>query len=202
MSLKKLRRYRRNSKVLKFNREEATRVSEKNLTKALERNIRGFSQQIDDVHALIMAVQELKIEADEDPVEIREWSQKTKDELAEYESFLEELEAAELQREGEQRIIREEEKQREEARKSEFNEALKLEQAKLEMKKKVEREIAELHEKSKRKQQSRVKLPKLVISKFQGTHIDWQRFWSQFETEINKSDIPQVTKFSYLKELW
>ena len=76
-----------------------------------------------------MAVQELKIEADEDPVEIRAWSQKTKDELAEYENFLEELEAhkAELQREGEQRIIREEEKQREEARKSEFNEALKLE---------------------------------------------------------------------------
>ena len=200
--VEEIKKIQKKFKVLKFNREEATRVPEKNLTKALERYIRGFNQQIDDVHALIMAVQELKIEADEDPVEIREWSQKTKDELAEYESFLEELEAhkAELQREGEQRIIREEEKQREEARKSEFNEALKLEQAKLEMKKKVEREIAELHEKSKREQQSRVKLPKLVISKFQGTHIDWQRFWSQFETEIDKSDIPQVTKFSYLKE--
>ena len=40
-----------------------------------------------------MTVQEFKTEADEDPVEIREWSQKTIAELAEYESFLEELEA-------------------------------------------------------------------------------------------------------------
>ena len=68
------------------------------------------------------------------------------------------------------------------------------------MKKKVEREIAELHEKSKKEQQSRVKLPKLVILRFQGTHIDWRRVWSKFETEIDKSDIPQVTKVSYLKE--
>ena len=99
-----------------------------------------------------MAVQELKIEADEDPVEIREWSQKTKAKLTEYESFLEELEAhkAELQREREQRFIREEEKQWKEARKCEFNEALKPEQAKLAMKKKVEREIAKLHDMSKR----------------------------------------------------
>ena len=31
---------------------------------------------------------------------------------------------------------------------------------------------------------------------FQGTHLDWLRFWNQFETEIT-----QVAKFSYLKEL-
>jgi hypothetical protein len=45
------------------------------------------------------------------------------------------------------------------------------------------------------------KLPKLVISKFQGTHLDWQRFWGQFETEIDKADISPITKLSYLKEL-
>ena len=100
--VEEIKKIQKKFKVLKFNREEVTRVPEKNLTKALERYIRGFNQQIDNVHALIMAVQELKIEADEDPVEIREWSQKTKDELAEYDSFLEELEAhkAELQRRG------------------------------------------------------------------------------------------------------
>ena len=31
-------------------------------------------------------------------------------------------------------------------------------------------------------------LRKLVITKFNETHIDWIRFWKQFETEINKSD--------------
>ena len=44
-------------------------------------------------------------------------------------------------------------------------------------------------------------VPKLTISKFQGTHLDWWRFWNQFEAEIDSSPaIHQVTKFSYLKE--
>ena len=34
---------------------------------------------------------------------------------------------------------------------------------------------------------SAVKLPKLVITKFNSTHQDWLRFWNQFEAEINKS---------------
>ena len=46
-----------------------------------------------------------------------------------------------------------------------------------------------------------VKLPKLVSSKFQGTHIDWIRFWNQFKADIDNSSIDPVAKFSYLKEL-
>ena len=45
------------------------------------------------------------------------------------------------------------------------------------------------------------KLPKLEITKFQGTYLDWMRFWNQFETEIDKAKLTQVAKFSYLKEL-
>ena len=48
---------------------------------------------------------------------------------------------------------------------------------------------------------AKVKLPKLVISKFQGTHIDWIRFWNQFKADIDNSSIDPVAKFSYLKEL-
>ena len=47
----------------------------------------------------------------------------------------------------------------------------------------------------------RVELPKLVITKFQGNHLDWIRFWSLFELEIDNSDLSPVSKFSYLKEL-
>ena len=46
-----------------------------------------------------------------------------------------------------------------------------------------------------------VKMPKLVISKFDGTPQDWMRFWAQFETQIDRSSAPDVTKFSYLTEL-
>ncbi|XP_046843130.1 uncharacterized protein LOC124437166 [Xenia sp. Carnegie-2017] len=45
------------------------------------------------------------------------------------------------------------------------------------------------------------KLPKLVISKFNGSYKDWPRFWNQFSETIDKSNISNVTKFSYLREL-
>ena len=40
-----------------------------------------------------------------------------------------------------------------------------------------------------------------MITKLQGTNLDWQRFGGQFKAEIDKSDISQVAKISYLKEL-
>ena len=47
----------------------------------------------------------------------------------------------------------------------------------------------------------KVKLPKLVISRFDGTHIDWSRFWNQFESEIDRSELHVVLQFSLFNEL-
>ena len=47
----------------------------------------------------------------------------------------------------------------------------------------------------------KVKLPKLVITPFQANHLDWLRLWNEFNAEIEKSALPAVSKFSYLKEL-
>ena len=46
-----------------------------------------------------------------------------------------------------------------------------------------------------------MRMPKLVITKFDGTPQDWLRFWGQFKSVIDESSAPEVTKFSYLKEL-
>ena len=46
-----------------------------------------------------------------------------------------------------------------------------------------------------------MKLPKLVITKFDDTSFDWFRSCNQFESEIDKAEIGLVSKFSYLKEL-
>ena len=46
-----------------------------------------------------------------------------------------------------------------------------------------------------------VKLPKLFITKFNGTHLDWFRSWNQFESDIEKSELAPVSKFPCLKEL-
>ena len=45
------------------------------------------------------------------------------------------------------------------------------------------------------------KVPKLVIIKFNGSFMDWPRFWSQFSEPIDKSSVLPVTKFTYLREL-
>ena len=53
----------------------------------------------------------------------------------------------------------------------------------------------------KKEQDINAKLPKLVITKFKGTPADWLRFWGQFAAEVDATNVSQITKFSYLKEL-
>ncbi len=48
---------------------------------------------------------------------------------------------------------------------------------------------------------SGAKLPKLPITKFNGKTEAWLPFWGKFKSEIDSTDIPILTKFSYLKEL-
>ncbi|KAL9961157.1 hypothetical protein ACROYT_G030050 [Oculina patagonica] len=48
---------------------------------------------------------------------------------------------------------------------------------------------------------SAVKFPKLSITPFSGTVIDWVRFESQFSAMVDSQSVPAVTKFSHLKEL-
>ena len=39
-----------------------------------------------------------------------------------------------------------------------------------------------------------VKLPKLVITKYNGALENWLAFWNKFDAEIDKTDLPAVTK--------
>ena len=48
---------------------------------------------------------------------------------------------------------------------------------------------------------TQVKLPKLVLTKFNGKLENWLSFWNTFEVEVDSADLPAVTKFSYLKEM-
>ena len=80
-----------------------------------------------------------------------------------------------------------------------MQEEVKIEEMKMEMKKKgfefSRDEIVKSDEKVS------VKLPKLKITKFEGTALDWFWFWNQFQTEIDQVQISPISKFSYLKEL-
>ena len=38
------------------------------------------------------------------------------------------------------------------------------------------------------------------MTKFDGNFANWLPFWNTFQAEVDKSDLPPVTKFAYLKE--
>ena len=75
------------------------------------------------------------------------------------------------------------------------------EEAKLARKEKFSLELEEKKLELAEKKRLQTKLPDLQISKFQGYHLDWVRFWSLFETQIDQAAMKEEAKFSYLKEL-
>ena len=46
-----------------------------------------------------------------------------------------------------------------------------------------------------------VKLPKLELPKFDGEVTHWQSFWDQFSSHIDATDLPVISKFTYLMSL-
>ena len=152
---------------------------------------------------IIQEIQSMKIDLDEDPTVTDEWTANCRGQLIKYNKLISRLNVAirddeirfrERQRQEEavynaklRAEIRREEEEAEEARrirKEKF--ALKLEEKRI--------ELAD-------RQKIQTKLPKLEISRFQGTHLDWTRFWSLFESQIDNSEISYEEKFSCLKEL-
>ncbi len=86
--------------------------------------------------------------------------------------------------------VREEEEKKEEKKKRHYEEELKHKEAKLKVKRNHEKKLQE--DLNKPSKECGVKLPRLTITKFQRTHLAWLRFWSQYETEIDKAGIMQL----------
>ena len=86
-------------------------------------------------------------------------------------------------------------------------EELKFEREQMEMKLEFERQLEETKakqqpvEKANQIEQRTTKLPKLQITKFNGTYEAWLPFRKKFQAEIDKANLTSVTKFAYLQEL-
>ena len=46
-----------------------------------------------------------------------------------------------------------------------------------------------------------VRLPKLQLPKFSGNVLEWPQFWDAFSVTVDASDLPDVTKLTYLRSL-
>ena len=138
---------------------------------------------------------------EDEAVNVGKWSELLDERLARFDGFVgklkEELFIVSDREEAE--VRRKEDLIQEERFRRRMEEEVKIEEMKMEMKKKgfefSRDEIVKSDEKVS------VKLPKLKITKFEGTALDWFRFWNQFETEIDQVQISPISKFSYLKEL-
>ena len=66
-----------------------------------------------------------------------------------------------------------------------YNEERKLETMKFEVRQALEKKAEMSSERNARENLVKVKLPKLIISKFEVTNLHSLRFWSKFEKEID-----------------
>lgn len=148
---------------------------------------------VNAIEDLKVDIEKAKLEAGEIVENVQKWGatieQRTDEadlEISDLTRSLEEA-ATRYKREREKTLL---DRQREEE--------LEFEKLKLEQKAKIQQaEQAAAKPASK----SNVKMPKLIITKYDGTYEKWLSFWNKFEAEIDSSDLPAVTKFAHLKQL-
>ena len=168
----------------------------------MQRQYSHLKTKLEEVYDLIRDIQGLYLDQDESEELIDNWTAETEGGLKPFENAIEKLNLRITEEEN--RKVEMERKQKldfeTEMRKNQVKEEQEAERGKQMRKEKFTLELEQkkllLAEKSK----INSKLPDLHISKFQGTHLDWVRFWGIFETQIDQSTIKPEAKFSYLKE--
>ena len=196
-------------KTLSFRVKKTDEILQKDDRVALERQKTSLESMVTAVNTVKESIEEKKFAKGEEEEKVQEWA-------ADVEAAVDE--ADKCVRQLANKIEQIDRHLRHETALFERKQAIALEKEKMQQQQEaIERAHAEELEFEKKKldlQQAQkkptetagvtsevVKMPKLVITKFDGTPQDWMRFWGQFETQIDKSSAPDVTKFSYLKEL-
>lgn len=178
---------------LKITREKTKDIAASGIKSRIERHRETLYKLSTAAAEAKRALEEKKIATGEDLNEIASWSVETDEIIAEVDeeidylsSWLSKAEQAEVERSRQEQLQFEKEC---------------LEQ-KLHYKELEQKQIPSASPSSAASAQkvSVAKLPKLTITKFNGSYLDWRRFWEQFTEEIDKSSMAGITKFSYLKE--
>lgn len=182
--------------LLALTRGKTNAVVEKGSNDKIARHREALKKIVANIEDLKLEIEKGKLEAAESIDDVKEWGatiEQTIDEV--------DLQVVDLTRYLEEVGTKEKNKKREEeeaflAKKRE--DELKFEKLKFEQKSKM-KSLDQPTSKSPSK--GNVKMPKLIITKYDGTYEKWLSFWNKFEAEIDATDIPPVTKFAHLKEL-
>ena len=142
--------------------------------------------KLKEIYKLKEEIAEQKLIAGEDFDEVESWTTELQDKIEPYKETLNEL--CELS----DAITAKDEEEK-------VNLAIaderKLHEAKLKLSTEYEEKLSQT-----KSHLMRVKLPKLEISRFNGSATDFTRFWNTFTEEIDRAELPGTSKFSYLKE--
>ena len=171
-------------KMLELAERETERLLKRNNLNELQKHLANIEKRLDVLQDLKYKVQELLISESKESKAIDEFTVKIEEAMARFDGVVSEVEKS-LKRlnDSEQAKARSNvDQEREENFRRRYEEEMWLEKMRMEMRKKY----VDSEGKKSACESNKVKLPQLVISKFEGTALDWFRFWNQFETEIDK----------------
>ena len=188
-------------KILERSERSSIKILERNKANEVEKHVSYIEKRLDVILNMKYEVQGLMISEGAADEVVDEWMNTTDEKLMRYHEVIDRMQSCleDLQKKKEGETRKKEDEKQEDRFRRRMEEELGIEKKKLEIQKKGY-EMRE--EKIVREERSKiVKLPRLHITKFEGTHIDWFRFWNQYQAEIDWSELHPVSKFNYLKEL-
>lgn len=172
-------------------RDKTDKVLKAGKEHAIRRHVETLKETLKEVSKWQRTVEAEKITAHENTEETDKWSDKVESEMEEADQKLNIME---------EWLSDTETKREDQERKERMNFEMNLHEAKM----KLQAEFVKTDSESQVNSPAvnmQAKLPKLEITKFNGTYADWPRFWGQYSETIDKTSVPPVTKFSYLREL-
>ena len=178
-------------KILERSERDSIKILERNKANEVEKHVGHIEKRLDVILNVKYEVQELMISERVADEVVDKWMNITDEKMLRYHEVIDRMQSCleDLQKKKEAETRKkEDEKQEERFRRMEELEIVKK---KLEIQKKG----YEMREKKiVREERSKiVKLPRLHITKFEGTHIDWFCFWNQYQAEIDWSELHPVS---------
>ena len=170
-------------KTLKLLEKDTLRIYERNKESELIKQKQLYEKRLDEINSSKMEILEAMIENENTEEEIEQWTENHRAAVAIYDAQIEEIE---------NRIITlKREKEADDAEQEERRIQRRLEEERRTLEMQMEVKKKEEGEKEEKKKEysllndckfSKTRLPRLVITKFVGTHFDWFGFWNQFES--------------------
>ena len=174
-------------KTLRLRIKKCDQILENRDKQTIERQRTSVVSLVGEIDQLRGSIPESKFAQGESEEQVETWSEEIENDLRLADDCVNKLQK------GHDQIVKEErEHDREEMREKDLEHEKQILDQNFQ---------AALKQKELEENRSAVKLPKLSITPFSGTVIDWVRFESQFSAMVDSQSVPAVTKFSHLKEL-